>query len=324
MLDALKRADSAPGDTDEQRSAPARDSEATARQLVADGVEEVPFIEVGPRKSMEASASVLACSPVAAPSTPQREPTTLRADAAHHGVAVPRSVHFRALPGRAEPPSRFSADLVAYHAPEQAAARQYAELLDAVLNASAANDRAAALLFTSALPRTGNTMTLLNVAITAARQQRRRVLVVDANLRQPGIAERLGLPAAPGLREALAGTVALDAFVQPTEQSNLFALTAGSPMPSGLRDGASGMRFVAETMRSLLRQLRQRFPLVFVDGPRWDGRPEALVLGSACDAVYLVVPEQEAEMPQTDALLQLIPKQGARLIGSDEIAIIPP
>ena len=103
--------------------------------------------------------------------------------------------------------------------------------------------------------------------------------------------------------------------MQPTEQANLFALTAGSPTPNSLRDAGSGMRFVAETMRSLLRQLRQRFPLVFVDGPRWDGRPEALVLAAACDAVYLVVPEQEAEMPQTDALLQLIPKQGARLAG---------
>ncbi len=138
---------------------------------------------------------------------------------------------------------------------------------------------------------------------------------MDANLRQPGVAERLGLPSAPGLREALAGTVALDAFVQPTEQPNLFALTAGSPVPSGLRDGGSVLRYVAETMRSLLRELRQRFPLVFVDGPRWDGRPDVTMLGGACDAVFVVVPEQEAETPQTDALLQLIPNQGARLAG---------
>jgi len=177
-----------------------------------------------------------------------------------------------------------------------------------VLNASAAGERPAVLLFTSALPQTGNTTTLLNVAITAARQGRRRVVVVDANLRQPSVADRLGLPAAPGLREALAGTIALDEVIQPTEQPNLFALTAG------VRDNA-GMRFVAETMRSLLRQLRQSFSLVFVDGPRWDGRQEGIVLASACDAVYLVVNEQQAETPQIDALLQHIPNQGARLAG---------
>jgi Mrp family chromosome partitioning ATPase len=314
MLDALKRADSTAGTADEPRSAaPLGDS--MAGDAAVGAAEEVPFIEVGPHRSMEASASVLACAPAPATPLPRPEARTVRTDEAHPAVASPRSVQFRAVPGRVEPRSRFAADLVAYHAPEQPAARQYIELLDAVLRAAVAHDRPATMLFTSALPRAGNTMTLLNLAITAASQQRRRVLVVDANLRQPGVAERLGLPSAPGLREALAGTVALDAFVQPTEQTNLFALTAGSPAPNSLRDGNSGLRFVAETMRSLLRQLRQRFPLVFVDGPRWDGRPEAMVLGAACDAVYLVVPEQEAEMPQTDALLQLIPKQGARLAG---------
>ncbi len=97
--------------------------------------------------------------------------------------------------------------------------------------------------------------------------------------------------------------------MRPTEQANLFALTAGG------RDAGGGVRFVAETMRSLLRQLRQRSALVLVDGPRWDGRADGTALGAACDAVYLVVPEQEAETPQTDALLQLIPAHGARLAG---------
>jgi Mrp family chromosome partitioning ATPase len=199
-------------------------------------------------------------------------------------------------------------ELVAYHAPDQPAARQYREVLDAVLNATAANDHPAALLFTPVLPRSGNTTTLLNVALTAACKERRRIAVVDANLRHPTVAERLGLPLGPGLREVLAGTVALDDVLQATEQANLFALTAG------VCEVAS-VRFAAETMHSLLRQLRQRFPLVFVDGPRWGGRADVTALAAACDAVFLVTPEQEAETPQTDALLQLIPTQGARLAG---------
>jgi Mrp family chromosome partitioning ATPase len=72
---------------------------------------------------------------------------------------------------------------------------------------------------------------------------------------------------------------------------------------------------VAETMRSLLRQLRQSFPLVFVDGPSWDGRKEDIVLASACDAVFLVVPEHEAETPSIDALVQHISTCGTRLAG---------
>jgi polysaccharide biosynthesis transport protein len=180
-------------------------------------------------------------------------------------------------------------------------------VLDAVLHTGPAQDRAGILLFISALPRCGNTNTLLNLALTAASQDR-RVLVVDANLHAPSVAERLGLPSAPGLREVLAGGNSLEDVIQPTEERNLFALTAG------VRE-ASGVRFAAATLRSLLRQLRQRYPLVFVDGPFWDGRPDGSALASACDAVFLVLPEQEAETPRTDALLQLLPGQGIRLAG---------
>jgi Mrp family chromosome partitioning ATPase len=305
MLDALRRADNAQTEVEEQSSARPLTIAAADSEPMRAGDEEIPFIEVGPRKSMEASPSVLACAPVSPPQAPFSQSSSAPRQ---EPLSVPRSVHFRALPNRSAARSRIAPELVAYHAPDQPAARPYREVLDAVLNAAAADNRPAALLFTPALPRSGNTTTLLNVALTAACQQRRRLLVVDANLRQPAVAERLGLSAAPGLREVLAGAVALDYVIQATEQANLFALTAG------VRD-AAGVRFVAETMRSLLRQLRQRFPLVLVDGPRWDGRPDVTALATACDAVFLVLPEQEAETPQTDALLRLIPEQGARLAG---------
>jgi Mrp family chromosome partitioning ATPase len=300
ILDALKRADSTRGEVGRQPSAaPTVVPIPRVEEVVAE--EEIPFIEVGPHKSMEASPSVLASL---SPSAPQRVPL------GNVPAAAPalRSVQFRPLSVRGESRSSFAPELAAYHAPEQSAARQYREVLEAVMHSSGASERATALLFTSVLPRTGNTTTLLNVAITAARQGH-HVVVVDANLRQPAVAEKLGLLAAPGLREVLTGAASLEEAVRSTAQANLFALT------SGVRDSGSGMRFVGETMRSLLRQLRQRFPLVFVDGPSWDGRHDIKHLGAACDMVYLVVPEQEAETPQTDALLQLIPSQGARLAG---------
>lgn len=316
MLDALRRADGMQSEAEQPRAAsPASDAEPMLVET-----EEIPFIEVGPRKSLEASPSVLACSPADAviPSRALRvEVQKPEAPARAREAAELRSVQFRALPGRVGTRSSFAAELVAYHAPDQPAAQQYREVFEAVRHAAAAVDRPAALLFTSALPRSGATTTLLNLAILAAGQQRgRRVLVVDANFRRPAVAERLGLPAAPGLREAMAGTVALDEGIQATGLANLFALTAG------LGDNG-GVRFVAETLRSLLRQLRQRYSLVFVDGPRWDGRPDVTALGAACDAVFLVTAETEAETPQTDALLRLIAEQGARLAGCILIAEPP-
>jgi Mrp family chromosome partitioning ATPase len=220
-------------------------------------------------------------------------------------------VAFRAPAARGGPGEErpgFAPELLAYHAPGHPVSGQYRELLTALLTA-APGVRHQALLFTPAGSEADCATVLLNVAITAARQGRRRVVVVDANLRHPGGAGRLGLPEVPGLREVLAGAATLEQALQETDQGNLLALTAGAAGAGG------GVRFVAETMRSLLRQLRQRFDLVLVNGPPWDGRPDVTVLGAACDAVYLVLGEQEAETPPVDDLLRVIPAQGARLAG---------
>ena len=278
----------------------------------------MPFIEVGPHRSMEASPSVLATTPEERPEAGPTAPFPLTPD--------PRNVAFRAFPGdeyRGWQGSRFAPEVVAYHAPGDPVSGRYRDLLAALLTAlgdvsggraglpALAPPGAGALLFTSARPGAGTTTVLLNLAVTAVRQGRRRVVVVDANLRRPGVAARLGLPEVPGLREVLGGALPLDHALRETAQVNLLALTAGSPA-GGER---TGMRFVAETAHSLLRQLRQRFDLVLVDAPPWDGRPDVTVPGTACDAVCLVLAEQEAETPRVDDLLRAIPAQGARLVG---------
>jgi Mrp family chromosome partitioning ATPase len=323
MLDVLKRADRTHSELDERPTATPDPDSTFLPEAPAKREEEIPFIEVGPRKSLEASPSVLASVPVAATSSTRVESLS----------TTPRTVQFRALPASRGRLSSFAPELVAFHAPQQSEAGQYRRVLDAVRNASVSNQGARILLFTASRARIGNTTTLLNLAITAANEGRERVLVVDANLRQPAVAERLGLPPTPGLREVLAGSVVSECAVQPTEQPNLFALTAGVS-DCGLRIADCGLswnpqsairnpqseegfrpRFVAQTMRSLLRQLRTLFQLVFVDGPPREGRPDGMMLDGACEALFLVLPEREADTPQIDALLQFVSNQGGCLAG---------
>jgi Mrp family chromosome partitioning ATPase len=275
---------------------------------------EVPFIEVGPKRVVvEASPSVLAsieaARQAAAPAQPAPvAPSTSLRPAA---PAAPAKVVFRPLPER--PPATRSVlapELVAYHAAGQPASAPYGDLLDAILarRPAAPGLEYKALLFTASVSGAGTTTALLNVAISAARRGS-RVLVIDANLRRPAAAERLALPDAPGLREVLAGALPVERALQHTAQEGLLALAAGGPA------GVSGAAPGVETFRSLLRGLRQRFDLVLVDGPRWDGCADVAVLAAACDAVYLVLPGPEGEAPGVDELLRVIPEQGARLAG---------
>jgi Mrp family chromosome partitioning ATPase len=111
----------------------------------------------------------------------------------------------------------------------------------------------------------------------------------------------------------------VETALQETDQINLWALPAGQaePLPAGRTAAVpeAGPRFLAETLRSVFCQLRQRFDLILVDCPRWDCQADVVLLGTACDSVYLVVPEDERESPQVGELFQLIPEQGGHLAG---------
>jgi Mrp family chromosome partitioning ATPase len=249
----------------------------------------IPFVEVGgPR-------------PATAPCSRPGAPAPAAYPVLFHPLPPPRE-------GRPPAGERFAPELVTYHQPDHAVSGQYRLLCDGLMAQQPAN-RAQVLLFSGPAPGVGTTTVLLNVAVTIARQSRQRVVVVDANWARPAVAPRLGLPAAPGLREVLGWSVPLTQAVQDTGQANLAALTAGS-------DGAGrDVRLVGEPMWGVLRQLRDRFDLVLVDAPCWDGRPEVVALGSACDAVYLVLRQADAETPRTQELVSGLPRQGSPFRG---------
>jgi Mrp family chromosome partitioning ATPase len=286
--------------------------------------EDIPFIEVGPHRSMEASASVLASGPLPKTNLPKVDlDEPMLVPPANHGcdsrgtqvkAEEPQPVVFRPSSSKTllrRRQSKLAAELIAFHDPDHAVSGQYHNLLTAMCQGCNGRGATAAqsLLFTSILADVPTTTVMLNLAITAARLGRRRIAVLDANLHKPGIAERLGLSEEIGLRQVLSGSAKVDEALQKTEQENLFALTTGAENLGG------GMRFVAETLRSAVRQVRQRFDLVFVDGPIWDGKNEVTQAAVACDAVVLVLPQTEADSPRVEALFQELPDKGIRLAG---------
>jgi Mrp family chromosome partitioning ATPase len=260
-------------------------------------VVEMPFIEIGPRRHIEASPGLLDLPRPAAPAP---------------APARPSGVCFRALPpaphtaGTARRP-RFAAELLAYHAPGQPASAQYAELLSAVLGAARgrAGPEGKVLLFTAVRTGVGATTALLNLAITAARQGR-RVIVVDANLRRSAVADRLGLERYPGLTEVLAGDIALAGAIRATAQEGLLVLSAGAP---------AALWADPESLRGLLAALAGQSDLVLVDGPCWDSRSGAASLAAVCEAAFLVVPAAEADTPPASELVHSLPAQGVALAG---------
>jgi Mrp family chromosome partitioning ATPase len=313
MLEAFKR-------TEPQRQQPA-ETESTPHlawrmpepltQPAAEAEEDMPFIEVGgPRTTMEASPDVLAAGAKAAakPSEGPRlrpiVPASL-ADASSRTMSVVFRPLANELASRGPAQRRFAPELIAFHRSEHPVSEQYRTLASGIA-AQLPAGRSQVVLFTALTPEAGTTTVLLNTALTYARQGNLRIVAVDANWGRPAIAQRLELPESPGLRDVLAGKASLTQALQETGQPNLLALTAGD---------ATGMRAAGDAVRPVLRQLRERFDLVFVDGSCWNGRPEMVALGAACDVVYLVLPDADDDSAETEAWVRTLPQQGARLRG---------
>lgn len=251
----------------------------------------VPFVEVGgPRVVATAVPSPVMASPSAAEGHLQ--------------------VQFQPLSAvlTSPSPAGLASEVVAYHQPGHRVSEQYRRVLCEIAVQAPAEARQV-LLFTSPQPCAGTTTVLLNLAVSYARQNTGRIALVDTNFHRPAIAERLGLSPSPGLQEVLSGLRCVNDAVRETPQPNLFALTAGLALrgETALLGG--------EAMRQILRDLRGRFQWVFVDAPAWADRPEVLALGAACDGVYLVVPQAQADSPEARDVHRLMPLHGTPLRG---------
>ena len=130
----------------------------------------------------------------------------------------------RMKPGRGEEVDR----LETLRQPRSAVAESYRVLRTNVEFASI-DDPIRTLLVTSASEAEGKSVTAANLAIVFA-QNGRKVLLIDADLRRPGIHTLFSASNVNGLTTVLRGKLETEAVSLPTAQENLSILTTG-PLP---------------------------------------------------------------------------------------------
>jgi polysaccharide biosynthesis transport protein len=166
------------------------------------------------------------------------------------------------------------------------------------------------LLVTSALPREGKTVTSANLAVAFA-QAGRRVLLVDADLRRPGVHHIFDLPNATGLTNLLlSDTSRLDEFFSTTEQPNLQILTTG-PLPPNPAELLGSQR-----MRTVLELLVSLHDLVILDSPPVQSVTDPAVLSSFVDGTLLVVDAARGQRRAVRAAREALARAGANVLGA--------
>lgn len=145
-----------------------------------------------------------------------------------------------------------------------------------------AGDPPRSIVFTSSLPEEGKTTTTAHLALTLAATDQ-KVCVVEGDLRRPRLLHYLGMEGSAGLTNVLIGNADLDDMLQPYGDTNLTVLGCG-PLPPNPAELLGSDR-----MRSLVKELQQRFDIVLIDAPPLLPVTDAAVLASITDGALLVV-----------------------------------
>ena len=130
----------------------------------------------------------------------------------------------------------------------------------------------------------GKTLSAVNTAGALSIKGETTVLLMDADLRNPSLADLLGLPGDPGLADVLNGDCGLEAAMIRTAQfPNLYVLPAGKAKrnPAELLDSAR--------WRQLCETVRDNFRFAIVDTPPIAAVTDYDLVQAVADGVIFVV-----------------------------------
>ena len=186
-------------------------------------------------------------------------------------------------------------------------AEAFRQLRTNMMFANVSND-SGAVLITSSLPGEGKTSTATNLALAWA-QSGQSVVLVDADLRRPKVAQYLGLDGTVGLTTALVGAAPLETVLQPWGDDQLYVLTSGMipPNPSELLG--------SEAMIQLIRSLEATFDVVIIDSPPLLPVTDASVLAQHVGGVVLVVDTKATKESSVKAALNSLIMVRSNLLG---------
>lgn len=166
--------------------------------------------------------------------------------------------------------------------------------------------------FAAAVRGEGTTTVAANFARVLAQDATQNVLVVDANVRRPGLALFFGLAENPGLRELLdAGAVAeTERYLQAVERPNLHVLTATEAT------GDQAQVFAPEAVREFWSLIGRRYHWVIVDGAPVIEAPETTIVGSTVDTTVIVIQAARTKRGIVQRAMERFAKAGVPVLGA--------
>jgi len=146
--------------------------------------------------------------------------------------------------------------------------------------------RANLILICSSLPQEGKTFVSINLALSIANERDKRVLLIDADVEKPSIAQQLGIAPSVGLLDYLQDpSIRFSDMVLKTDLPNLTVI------PAGKRHHYATELLSSQRMAQFAEQISNRYPdrLVIFDSPPLLVATQAHILAELVGQVVLVI-----------------------------------
>jgi protein-tyrosine kinase len=156
----------------------------------------------------------------------------------------------------------------------------------------------------------GSSTVAFHLAIAFANDPRMRVILVDSDLRHPGLHTLLGVSQEDGLYEILTeGAATIKERIKKTALHNLCVIT------SGARLTPQSVIFAPRVYAEVLEALKTDFSMVIVDTPSTLTDDTALSAAAQCDGILLVVQAEQTRWEIAQEAQARLRRAGAKFLG---------
>jgi capsular exopolysaccharide synthesis family protein len=164
------------------------------------------------------------------------------------------------------------------------------------------------ILVTSTTPNEGKSTVAQYLAQTIS-QTGKKVMVLDADLINPSLHRRFGIPNQRGLSNLIVGDVDGSVFALVKDYPNLSVITSG-PIPPN-----SSELLGSTQMRHLMDLLREEYDVIVMDTPPILPVTDAVVASSLADGVILVVQAGKTRNGEVHHAQEVLEAAHANLLG---------
>lgn len=202
-----------------------------------------------------------------------------------------------------------SRDIILPESAENGTVQAFREIRTKILQRS--HGRNCIVMVTSVSGRAGASFVASNLGMAFAFDAGMTALVVDCNLRNPGLQKLFSDPSLPGLTDYLeSGDMDVADIIHPVGIERLRVI------PAGQKREVPSEYFTSGRMRALLDMLRQRYPerFIIIDAPPMSDTADTQILAEMCDHILLVVPYGKATTAQVDSCIKAL--DAKKLLGT--------